>query len=48
MRINIPFPDHGNVGTSIDCAMIVDATLSPNAHIEWDCGPTNKVKESNV
>lgn len=42
-KANLPLPDQGKVGISIDCAMMEDATLSPNAHIECEVGPT-KIK----
>ncbi len=39
-----PLPLHGNVGTPTVCAMIEEATLSPNAHIEVEVGPKTSIK----
>mmetsp|Transcript_26316 Transcript_26316/g.81281 ORF Transcript_26316/g.81281 Transcript_26316/m.81281 type:complete len:212 (-) Transcript_26316:539-1174(-) len=35
-------PDHGTVGTSSDCAMMLEAILSPRANMAFSCGPRKR------
>lgn len=44
----IPRPDHGIVGTLMDCAIMVAATLSPNAHIACEEGPKVKIERDHI